>query len=88
MNTKRILGITAAVLLCTAVYGASNVSAGGSIDVNMGSNMEPTGSGSFNLEYKPLSIFSIGVKASGQTDFEDFFAVTPSVFARYPGRIA
>ena len=49
MSTKKILGITVAVLLCVTVYGASNVSAGGSIDVNMGSNMEPTGSGSFKL---------------------------------------
>lgn len=68
-----------------ALVAADGVSVGGSIDVNMGSDMTPTGSASLNLEYKPFSLFSVGVKVSGQTNFNNRFSATPSVFARlYP----
>lgn len=74
-----------AAVISPAAFAADGVSVGGSLDVNMGSNMSPTGSGSLNIEYKPASLFSVGFKLSGNTNFEDAFSATPSVFARlYP----
>ena len=72
------------LLFCAAALFAS-ISTGGSVDVNLGSDMEPQGTGSWNLEYGFLSFASAGIKLSGQTDFENTYAVMPTVFARlYP----
>lgn len=69
----------------SAAFAADGLSVGGSLDVNMGSNMNPYGSGSLNIEYRPFSMVSIGFKISGQTNFNDRFSAVPSVFARlYP----
>lgn len=63
----------------------ANISTGGSIDVNFGSDNKPMGTGSWNLEYKFLSFASAGIKLSGQSNFENNFALTPTAFARlYP----
>ena len=73
------------LLLLFATTLFAQVSTGGSIDVSMGSNQKAQGTGSWNLEYKLLSFVSTGIKLSGQTDFENMYAVTPSIFARlYP----
>ena len=80
---KRLLTI----ILMTGVLGlaTAQISTGGSVDVNFGSDMKPQGTGSWNLEYRFLSIASAGIKLAGQTDFEHKFAVTPTIFARlYP----
>ena len=63
----------------------ANISTGGSIDVNVGSDKKPMGTGSWNLEYRFLSFASAGVKLSGQSNFENTFALSPTIFARlYP----
>lgn len=63
----------------------ANISTGGSIDVNFGSDNKPMGTGSWNLEYKFLSFASAGIKLSGQSNFENNFALMPTAFARlYP----
>ncbi len=53
--------------------------------MNLGSDMEPQGAGSWNLEYRFLSIASAGIKLAGQTDFKDNYSVIPTAFTRlYP----
>lgn len=80
---KRLLTI---VLTMGALgLATAQISTGGSVDMNFGSDMKPQGTGSWNLEYRFLSIASAGIKLAGQTNFENNFAVTPTVFARlYP----
>ena len=78
------LTVTCLLLLFTTTIFAQ-ISTGGSLDVTMGSDQKPNGTGSWNLEYKLLSFASAGIKLSGQTDFENSYSVTPSIFARlYP----
>ena len=78
------LTVACLLLLFTTTLFAQ-VSTGGAIDVSMGSDQKPQGTGSWNLEYKFLSFVSTGIKLSGQTDFKTSYAVTPSIFARlYP----
>ena len=77
------------VVMCLLLFCVTGlfaqVSTGGSIDVSMGSDQKAQGTGSWNLEYKFLSFVSTGIKLSGQTNFENMYAVTPSVFTRiYP----
>lgn len=80
---KRLTVTCLLLLFATTLF--AQVSTGGSIDVSMGSNQKAQGTGSWNLEYKLLSFVSTGIKLSGQTDFENMYAVTPSIFARlYP----
>lgn len=80
---KRLTVTCLLLLFATTIF--AQISTGGSIDVSMGSNQKAQGTGSWNLEYKLLSFVSTGVKLSGQTDFENMYAVTPSIFARlYP----
>lgn len=80
---KRLLFVL--FLASSLGIATAQISTGGAVDVDFGSDMEPQGTGSWNLEYKFLSIASAGVKLSGQTDFDNKFAVTPTIFARvYP----
>lgn len=72
-------------IISSVVFAADGISVGSSLDIKMGSDKKTTGVGSLNIEYKPISIFSVGLKLSGSTNFEDTFSATPSVFARlYP----
>lgn len=80
---KRLTVTCLVLLFATTLF--AQISTGGSLDVSLGSDQKPKGTGSWNLEYKLLSFASAGIKLSGQTDFETIYAVTPSIFARlYP----
>ena len=80
---KRLLMVV--LMISSMGVITAQISTGGSVDVNFGSDMKPQGTGSWNLEYRFLSIASAGIKLAGQTDFEHKFAVTPTIFARlYP----
>ncbi len=81
---KKLLLLTVLFLSLT-IQTFAQISTGGSLDVTMGSDQNPKGTGSWNLEYKLLSFASAGIKLSGQTNFENNYAVTPTIFARlYP----
>ncbi|MBO5137817.1 MAG: hypothetical protein J6B81_04930 [Spirochaetaceae bacterium] len=82
---KIALMILIATVVASGLWANSGVSVGGGLDVNMGSNMEPTGSGNINIEFKPIGFFGFGAKMSAKTDFDNFFSASPSIFARlYP----
>ena len=81
---KKLLLLTI-LFVSLSVQTFAQISTGGSLDVTMGSDQKPKGTGSWNLEYKLLSFASAGIKLSGQTNFENNYAVTPTIFARlYP----
>lgn len=81
----RKISLFISIFLLIGFQTFANISTGGSIDVNFGSDNKPMGTGSWNLEYKFLSFASAGVKLSGQSNFENTFALTPTAFARlYP----
>lgn len=83
MNKKLLTLILVLLITVSSVF--ANISTGGSIDVNFGSDMKPKGTGSWNLEYKLLSFASAGIKLAGQTDFGKIFSINPTAFARlYP----
>lgn len=84
--SKKIIFLTCFFALTgTALLSASGISVGGSIDMNMGSNVDPSVSGSLNIEFNPLTIFSLGLRIAGESDFETKYIATPTAFARlYP----
>ncbi len=73
------------VLLIPSIFAKDGLSVGGSLDVDMGSNKDTIASGSLNVEYKPIDVFSLGFKLTGKTDFSESLTATPAIFARlYP----
>lgn len=85
MIKKSIFFVCFFVFSGAAIWCGSGLSVGGSIDMNMGSGMEPIAAGSINIEFAPINIFSLGLRIAGETDFETKYIATPTAFARlYP----
>ncbi len=75
--------ILTAALACA--FDTSKFSIGGQLDVNLDTSSDPSGSAGINAEYRPFSIFSIGIKTDVTTNFKKTFGVQPMLYARlYP----
>ena len=71
------------LIFIPSCFAKDGLYVGGSLDIDVSSSETMITSGSINIEYKPVSIFSLGLKASGKTDFAENLIVSPSAFLRF-----